>query len=760
MRWPIICRLLWIPWLVTLSPVPGQSLTAFYDKEPFDRVVLTGGEHVDVFPLSPAQRQASRKRPAGKSLRVRLLIFPEKEFDIAWSDIKKVNFFEDLILDKAEELTKAGRFDDAYHYFEYLKRDYANTHGLDTAIEDFLLEDAFDQYQSKQLDSAYALLTEAYRLNPQRRGLQQAFSRVAGEIFDKRLADGNYHAARNILSDAADQFGKSDVEQTLERREKALISTATIQLRLAQQHADEGNLRDAYAASRRVLSIWPKLDGAVEFAKAIAQRYPLVNVAVSQPATQFDPRRFGDWAARRAGRLVHRMLMEFVSYESDGGIYKSPWLEIKTSDDRCSITVTLNSAKSGQILSEINGYDVAGWMLRMADPDDETFSPLWADSFSAVELVDVFQLRFRMRHPILQPENLFQVPLLEDFRGPNRFSTHPYELGIREEAETRFLKNNDYFGTSSSQPFEVVETLFEDGSLAHTSFQQGDIDIIDRLFPADIKNLSSLDNVTIEEYASPSLHMLVPNLDRPFSGYRAFRRAILFGIDRDIILQRDLLGGEPLEGCRVISGPVPVGRNDEDPLGYGYDPEIATRPYEPTLALTLFEVSKAELNAKAKRTATEAPKFSNLKIFHPPTDIPRTACQAIAQQLSTIGIATEAIEMRTGQLKPDDKNWDFYYVDVVMDEPQFDVRKLLGSAGLVGGGSPYLELALHQSSIVTNWTQSRQRMYEIHRLSHQELIVIPLWQLIDRFAYRNHIQGISSQPVSLYQNVEQWTIAN
>jgi ABC-type transport system substrate-binding protein len=763
MRLPITCCLLWFQLLVTSSPVAGQSSARLYDEEPFDRVVLTptaGGESFDVFPLGSEQRQAVIERPAGQPLRVRLLLFPEKEFDIAGNDIQRVDYFEDLILDQAVDRVKTGQFNDAYHYFEFLKRNYPGTSGLDVAVEDFLFKDAADQYKSKKLDSAYALLTEVYRLNSKRRGLRQAFSRIAGEIFDRYLVDGNYDAARRFLSDSAKQFGAANIEQALERREKELITKATELLRLARQQFDQGNLRDAYLNSRRVLSIWPKLAGAADFSKAVAQRYPLVSVAVSQPATEFDPRRFGDWAARRTGRLLHRMLMEFGSYGADGGNYDSPWVNIQTSDDRREITVTLDAGNTGRDQPAINGYDVADLMLRMADPQDEAFSSLWSDAFSEVELVEVFQLRFRMDHPVLRPENLFQIPFVEAADGPNRFPTHPYRLDVREGAESRFLRDANYLGTSPSQPVEIVETYFVDGSQARLAFKRADVDIIDRVFPADIEDLTSMADVKIEEYASPSLHMLVPNFDRPFSGHRTFRRAIVFGISRSVILQRDLLGGNPLEGCRVISGPIPVGRSNEDPIGYGYDADIAARPYEPSLALTLFEVSKSELRAKAKRTGGEAPEFSKLRIFHPPADIPRTACSAIAQQLSTIGISAEAVEMRAGQTHPDVADWDFYYVDAVMDEPQFDMRRLLGSAGLVRGGSAYLELALRQLSTVTNWTQSRERMHEIHRLAHQELVVIPLWQLIDRLAYRDQIQGIPRRPISLYQNVEQWTIAN
>ena len=38
-----------------------------------------------------------------------------------------------------------------------------------------------------------------------------------------------------------------------------------------------------------------------------------------------------------------------------------------------------------------------------------------------------------------------------------------------------------------------------------------------------------------------------------------------------------LCGGEPPEGCRVISGPFPAGISNDDPLNYAYDERIEPR---------------------------------------------------------------------------------------------------------------------------------------------------------------------------------------
>jgi hypothetical protein len=46
----------------------------------------------------------------------------------------------------------------------------------------------------------------------------------------------------------------------------------------------------------------------------------------------------------------------------------------------------------------------------------------------------------------------------------------------------------------------------------------------------------------------------------------------------------------------------------------------------------------------------------------------------------------------------------------------------------------------------------------VHRLLHEELPLLPLWQTLDHFAYRKTLVGIGSRPVHLYQDVERWKV--
>ena len=108
---------------------------------------------------------------------------------------------------------------------------------------------------------------------------------------------------------------------------------------------------------------------------------------------------------------------------------------------------------------------------------------------------------------------------------------------------------------------------------------------------------------------------------------------------------------------------------------------------------------------------------------------------------------------------PPDDNWDLWYADLHLQEPIIDVIQLLGSAGLSAGGTPYLELALRQLRQAKNWEQARKSLNDIHRLAHEEVAVIPLWQIVEHFAVGGNLRGWTRSPVTLYQDVEKWQIA-
>ncbi len=125
----------------TQAANPKPSATQrLLDRTPFDQVILNkvnGGKTLEVLPLNLPQRPLT-SIPATGALKVRLLGRPTEEFEIAWSNIAQVRVFEQVLLDEAQRLTAAGKFDEAYDYYARLGADFSSLSGLNDAICNYL----------------------------------------------------------------------------------------------------------------------------------------------------------------------------------------------------------------------------------------------------------------------------------------------------------------------------------------------------------------------------------------------------------------------------------------------------------------------------------------------------------------------------------------------------------------------------------------------------------------------------------------------
>jgi ABC-type oligopeptide transport system substrate-binding subunit len=71
---------------------------------------------------------------------------------------------------------------------------------------------------------------------------------------------------------------------------------------------------------------------------------------------------------------------------------------------------------------------------------------------------------------------------------------------------------------------------------------------------------------------------------------------------------------------------------------------------------------------------------------------------------------------------------------------------------------PFVRLMLRQVDRAENWKEARDRLYELHRLLYEDVTLLPLWQMIDFFAYHRGLRGVQDRPISFYQDVEKWRI--
>ena len=83
---------------------------------------------------------------------------------------------------------------------------------------------------------------------------------------------------------------------------------------------------------------------------------------------------------------------------------------------------------------------------------------------------------------------------------------------------------------------------------------------------------------------------------------------------------------------------------------------------------------------------------------------------------------------------------------------------LLGPEGLAGSTDQLVGLGLRRLEEAKNWREVRDRLLDMHAITHHELPVLPLWQMVDSYAYRPSTHRSGSDIVSLYQNAGKWRL--
>jgi len=751
-----------------LSP-PGQvrAQQRLFEQEPYDRITLdknNGGLVLKVEPLKFPNRRVPEKPPLRGVLEIRPIDEPESLYEVQWHMIDKLELFEGMVLDEANKLVSAGKLEEAYDYFNFLEQNHPNTLGLDASMENYLYEEAKAAHLEGEFAAALAMLRELYRRNPKRPGLDKALGVSTDKLVEQYLARNDYRSARQLIENLKAWFPEQAV---VANRETQLEQQAAALLAKARSHVQDGNYAQADRVVRELKRVWPRLPGGEDFARSLHEKYPRLVIGVSAPAVAWQPGGMNDWAARRSSRLIYRTLTEFVRPGTEGGEYVCPVgkLTFEELDRRLTLQIDAGIGwSSGNAV--LTGYDVSRRLLAMASPGDPAYRPEWAELLGSVSVSDVYQVDADLRGPHVRPEPLLQTVLIPyttptTTAGPPP-SNGPYVVDSRTDNEVIYRADPRYFARGPSQPMEIVERHFPEGVEAIRALRLGQIRAVDRVNPwnlpsvrADCRNAAK--NLVVQPYGMPLVHCLIPNMRKPLPAHRAFRRALVYGIHRQAILDH-LIRNTELPGSQVISGPFLFGLSiDEGDVGFASDRSIQPRMYEPRLAIALAGVAFDQVARSLKKQGQQLEP--GLVLAHGDDEIARVACGSIKRQLELIKIPIELRQLEGPAPSQIPADVDLLYAELSIWEPLIDARRLLGKNGMSAGCSPYMSLALRRLERATDWQQVHDSLLAIHRIAHDDVAVVPLWQLTDHFAYHVSLGGVGAKPVSLYQNIEQWKAA-
>ena len=737
------------------------------DREPFDRLTLNKANENKVLIIRPAKlpnRRIPEKPKANEKLRIQVIGDPA-EYEVAWLDVDKLELYEQMVLAEANELARAGKFDEAYEYFVFLLRNYPNTLGLKESQHTYLYLSSGAAFREQKFDEALAIVEELMGQNPNYRASESSppLLSVLGNIADKLVAayveKEDYRSARTLLLRLAKQY-QAEAEPFFVQWQRELARRANERLMEARAHLEAGRFIEAHDASVAMMRIWPDVAGAEQIAEEVARRHPLVVVGVDQPALDFNSRSLLNPASRRAGRLVERRLLELHGLGDEGGDYVCPLGTTNLSVDGLVLTFQLRPIGSQTEQEVPTGYDIAQRLLAWTREDHPDFSATWARLLAGVRVTGVQRVQADLKYSSVLPEALLQSSYAREPLGEEQATGNGPFTVLRQTPEaTRFTSNEKYNLASPGSLAEVLERHFDDPQRALMALTRGEIDVLDRVFPADIAALEAEPNIAVAPYAAPTSHFLVLRSEHPYLANKSFRRALVYGSNRELILDQALLRGKPLPGFRVVSAPFPAATSSSDSAAYGYDQQIEPRPYNPRLALTLKVLSQAEVKASHEKQKLTPPPLAPLTLGHPADELSRIACRALVKQWKQVGIDCSLLEFPPGVFDDTEGKCDLVYVQGAAWEPIVDAERLLGVDGVAPSDNAFVQLTLRQLERASNWQEARDRFRQLHRFLHEDVTVIPLWQTLDHYAYRRSWTTLGDKRVTLYQDVEQWRAA-
>lgn len=727
-----------------------------YMQPPFDRVVLKTGESVSVMPIRfpDGSRNAPAVMPAGGDLAVRLLDakVATAEYSIPWTGIARIDLFEDMILQEAVRLSDAGEFDAAYPYYAHLLNKAPQTRRLDEAVARYLQANALAAFKAGEYDRSLAILGSLYERSPKANGLASAVDTVAGKIIEQYLQAKNYRAARMTLDVVAQTFKGLQVSVVSAWRQR-FERAAAGQMAEAQRLANQGQYLAARTALAQAVGVWPELAGVKELQSRIQREHPVVTLGVLERSPAHPEQRLDSPASARAAALVSPTIVELRGYTAEGGEYQSSLGQLQLDPSGMELVFQLTDPQSTSPMDvSLASSALARQFLDAANLSSGTASPQLADLLKQVTVELPRDVRVQFHHPHVRPESLLTLPMSNELASAS--DRGRFEMAERLDDLIRFESQANREGAIA----EVHERVYEDDDELLSALTQGTVDVVDRIPPWQVETLRAADGVVVDSYKLPSTHALVPTGRSPLTEQREFRRALCYGVDRDRFVNQVLLAGRATPGFQTVSGPFPAGIERGDPIRYGYNGQIEPRPYDPYMAIVL---SNAAWNNVQKAAGVKEPgdaPMPTLKLGHSRDAVARTACTEIAKDLNAIGIPIEVVELSTEDMEKADELVDLKYVELSAWEPVSDARRLLGSEGVLGGASDVMRLALDRLDAARNWNDVRTRLYEIHDIASTDLPVIPLWQTVNYFAYRQELSGISPQPVQLFQNLADWQL--
>ncbi|MDR3634000.1 MAG: ABC transporter substrate-binding protein [Isosphaeraceae bacterium] len=771
------------------EPAPAGDLLR---SVPFDRITLTDGSVYYIEPVSPrplpvydpAKERAKSKEPemieitngddgpakakrkavAAKAaeetpseLPIHLFEGEVRDFKVKRITIKRIEYFEDLLLAEGDRYVLARDYARAFECFLRVQSRNPNWTGLSAHVNRLLFAEGSAALLDGDGERGLRLLGELHARQPDFPGLADKLAASYGARIDRAFDLGLYRKGRTILHDLGQLAPSHEVVRNQRTR---FIAKARSFSEESEKKSGPERL-DALAAALRV---WPELEGAGSRYADAFRAVPTLDVAVCDL-----PRTVGPWVRSPADERVTRLL----------------FLPVLTSDDEEStqgprpgqLAEGLDSADLGRRLvvrlkpgvpwsdrsRPVSAIDVARGLTDRAESTSPLYNARWADLLERVDAPDDQRVEIRLTRPFLKPAAWLLGPI-----GPAHAGFDGRVATVRQgrqlvgdglfrwentTADHDDLRSDSEGSSAATTKIKRIrEVPLPSAKAAVGALIRGEVSLVEHVAPDRVAALAANPELKVGRYARPSLHGIALDGRNPALRNRTLRRGLSYAIDRKTLLDETLLR-QPASGLnRTSDGPFPRG-------SYADAPDVKPLGYDPLLAKMLVAAAQKELGGQPIVLTFVYPALPEAQAIVP----------KLAEAFRLVGLEVSIEERPQSALEEElraGKRFDLAYRAVRCDDPTMDAGPSIcpgydapASAGTIGSvASPRILQLLLQLERAPEFPTAKGLALQIDRECRDELPVIPLWQLEDHYAWRTRLKGPAEVADHLYEGIATWEI--
>ncbi len=645
-------------------------------SEPFDRLTLIDNTVLIVDPISPRplpvidpKKERERRKTRKVSKEVALLEVGAKEkkaeedkeeeiegvdtikihllqggrnevrdFQVKRSSLKKVEYFEDMLLEEADRLVMARDFARAFECCLRVKTRNPAWPGLDDHVNSVLFTEGRRALVDGEDERGLRLLRELLGRKREYPGLLDQIAEAYGKRIERALRMGLYLRGRRVLHELEEVTGELAAVRAL----RALfVARATERMKQGESAAAPERLDSLTDALR----IWPTLSGAEEQYIKTFQEVPTLDVGVTDVGSSLGP-----WVHSRADarviRLLYRPVLATDDQEARQG--KRPAqlaAAVETSDLGRRWLIKL---RPGRMWSDgsrpVSAIDVAHTLIERCDPHSPSYEARWADLLDRIEVRDEMRVELRLNHAPLKAGAWLLGPVGPAHGGiDGRIATSVKERilvtdGIygcfRSAPDGLELRWRDGSGEVRPRILRVREIPMPRGLAAVTALRRGDISMIDHVPPDQVASMAETPEIQVGRYTKPVVHVIALDGRNPALRSRALRRGLSYAIDRKGLLEDVVLKHPANDVNTPADGPFPKG-------SYADAPGVKPLGFNPMLARMLIVAAQKDIGLRSIHLTFEYPAIPEC----------RGAVAKLAEAFRLIGVQVDPVEVPESRLE-------------------------------------------------------------------------------------------------------------